>query len=69
MGLSIGAERQGPRAGRPVGGEGGAAAAGDGGWLPFVRRRGLGELPGEVRIPSGETLDVTVVLELPGENT
>lgn len=44
-------------------------AAGDSVTLTIVRIPGLGQLTVQDRIPSGETLDVTVVLELPGENT
>ena len=43
--------------------------AGDSVTLTIVRIPGLGQLTVQDRIPSGETLDVTVVLELPGENT
>ena len=44
-------------------------AAGDSVTLTIVLIPGLGQLTVQDRIPSGETLDVTVVLELPGENT
>lgn len=43
--------------------------AGDSVTLTIVRIPGLGQLTVQDRIPAGETLDVTVVLELPGENT
>ena len=44
-------------------------AAGDSVTLTIVRIPGRGQLTVQDMIPSGETLDVTVVLELPGENT
>ena len=44
-------------------------AAGDSVTLTIVRIPGLGQLTVQDRIPAGKTLDVTVVLELPGENT
>ena len=44
-------------------------AAGDSVTLTIVRIPGLGQLTVQDRIPTGETLEITVVLELPAQST
>ena len=44
-------------------------AAGDSVTLTIVRIPGLGRLTVQDRIPPGETLEITVVLELPAQST